>query len=81
MGFKMAASPRKKVVFAGVAVILLLVRFSLAQEHIGYQPEIVAPTQQGDQQDAASTQQGGEQGAAVAHDALFQENRFPSAAK
>ncbi len=77
----MAASPRKRVVFAGVVAILLLVRFSLAQEPIAYEPESAAPAEQADGWgSAASTQQGDDQGAAVAHEALFQENRFPSAA-
>ena len=68
MRFRMAASLRKSVVFAGVVAILFSVRLSLAQDPIADEPQSTAQTQQGD-----------EQGAAVDHEALFQENRFPSA--
>ncbi len=89
MRFRMAASPRKSVVLAGVVAILLLVRFSVAQEPTAYEPGgapgdargAAAPTPEGGERGAAPLkQQGDEQVAAAAHEALFQENRFPSAA-
>jgi len=65
--FGTAALPRKVIVLAALLAIFPAVRFGIAQE----QSEAVAPSPEAALQD--------EQGAAAAHEALFSENRFPSA--